>query len=508
MHMKSKMSFTLVLIGLSITTRLITFGLERESPTMHREQASPDKETLYLVEDENQRWCGYSTEAAWHSAAEKVQDHLPVAVVEYEKSRISRVQIALALEDSGIVDDYVLGAEEPNRMTRTTRNLRENFDDEQTWEIHPDRASFQERKPRTLNLQPLKDTSIAPQPTPDGIVLHTRDFEFFTLVRDRKTEILSKGFACNPLRPGQTPKPIPAMPKGSILLTVADGGAVYLDSNKVADLAPGETYQLKDLKPGLHQFRIEKPGTLPIYRLVLLPANQVIPVSLKFTNFVPAPQKMEFMHIDPGEFDMGCAPEHPACFEDNKAHHVRITKSFEIAKYVVTQAQWQEVMGGNPSYVIGPTLPVDNVSWDDAQQFLLRLTATGDGYRYRLATEAEWEFAARTVPGLFFAASLDTSAGELPNAHDSNVTSGASDAKQISANNEILEFVQDWKDDNYYKTSSVVDPKGPENGTSKVVRSGSWGYASAIGTLWGRGSATPMMNAVNYSFRCVREPLR
>jgi formylglycine-generating enzyme required for sulfatase activity len=170
--------------------------------------------------------------------------------------------------------------------------------------------------------------------------------------------------------------------------TVADGGAVYLDWEKVADLAPGETYQLKDLKSGLHQLRIEKPGTLPIYRLVLLPPDQVIPVSLKFTNFVPTPQKMEFIHVDPGEFDMGCAPVRPPCFEDNKAHHVRITKSFEIAKYVVTQAQWQEVMGGNPSYIVGPTLSVDNVSWVDAQQFLRRLTATGDGYRYRLPTEA------------------------------------------------------------------------------------------------------------------------
>src|SRR5262249_43961229 len=155
------------------------------------------------------------------------------------------------------------------------------------------------------------------------------------LVRDRKDEILNKGLACNPLRPGQTPKPIPAAPKGSIVLTVADGGAVYLDGRKVADLAPGDNYQLKDLKPGFHQFRIEKPGTLPIYRLVSLPADQVIPVSLKFTDFVPAPQKMEFIHVDPGEFDMGCAPARPACFEDNKAHHVRITKSFEIAKYVV-----------------------------------------------------------------------------------------------------------------------------------------------------------------------------
>lgn len=299
------------------------------------------------------------------------------------------------------------------------------------------------------------------------------------------------------------------LPKGSVLLSVADGGAVYLDGEKVAELQPGEkTYELKDLQAGLHQFRIEKAGALPIYRLVLLLPGQAIPLSLKFTNFAPAPQKMEFIQIEPGEFDMGCAPARPACFDDNKSHHVRITKSFEIAKYVVTQAQWQEFMGGNPSYVVGPTLPVENVSWVDAQQFLQRWTAAGDGYRYRLATEAEWEYAARTVPDLFFAASLDASVGELPGAHDSKAAGGSNGVNPLPTTDEVLEFVQDWKDDNYYKTSSVVDPKGPETGSYKVVRSGSWGNASAVGSLWGRGSATPTANAINYSFRCVRERVR
>lgn len=168
----------------------------------HREQASPNKETLYLVEDENDRWCGYSTEVAWSSAAEKVQDHVPVAVVEYEKSRISRVVVTFAGEDSETIDDYMFLAEEPNRMTRTIRNLPENFDDEQTWQIHADRVSLQRRKIRIFDLQPLKDTSFVDQPRIDDIVLHTRDFGSFTLVRDHKAEILNEGSACNPLRPG------------------------------------------------------------------------------------------------------------------------------------------------------------------------------------------------------------------------------------------------------------------------------------------------------------------
>src|ERR1700733_7102767 len=183
MHLKSMMSSTLVLIGLSATIGLITFAFGRKSPTVHLAQAPANKETLYLVEDENDRWCGYSAQAAWNSAAEKVQDHVPVAVVEYERSRISRVEITFAGEDSATTDDYMFVAGEPNRMTRTIRNLPENFDDEQTWQIQVDKAALQERKIRTLNLQPLKDTSATQPPTTDDIVLHTRDFEFFTLVR-------------------------------------------------------------------------------------------------------------------------------------------------------------------------------------------------------------------------------------------------------------------------------------------------------------------------------------
>jgi sulfatase modifying factor 1 len=136
------------------------------------------------------------------------------------------------------------------------------------------------------------------------------------------------------------------------------------------------------------------------------------------------------------------------------------------------------------------------------------LNATGDGYRYRLPTEAEWEYAARTVPSVFFAATLDGSVGELPHAHDSGAASGGNDVKQIPETHEILEFVQDLWDDNYYNSSPAVDPKGPTGGTYRVVRSGSWQYASAFGHVWGRSPANPMDNAINTSFRCVREPLR
>jgi formylglycine-generating enzyme required for sulfatase activity len=105
---------------------------------------------------------------------------------------------------------------------------------------------------------------------------------------------------------------------------------------------------------------------------------------------------IEFVKIAPGEFIMGCSTGDEACDADEKpAHRVQITKAFEIGKYEVTQAQWQAVMGSNPSTIKGDDRPVETVSKNEANDFLARLNARNDGYHYRLPTEAEWEYAAR-----------------------------------------------------------------------------------------------------------------
>ena len=128
---------------------------------------------------------------------------------------------------------------------------------------------------------------------------------------------------------------------------------------------------------------------------------------------------IEFVKIVPGEFTMGCSEGDEQCDADEKpAHRVQITKSFEIGKYELTQAQWRTVMGTNPSTIKGDNRPVETVTKLDAQDFLDRLSMRSDGYRYRLPTEAEWEYAARAGTTGPYAGSLNEIAWYAANSGD------------------------------------------------------------------------------------------
>ncbi|HET9942496.1 MAG TPA: SUMF1/EgtB/PvdO family nonheme iron enzyme, partial [Terriglobia bacterium] len=138
-----------------------------------------------------------------------------------------------------------------------------------------------------------------------------------------------------------------------------------------------------------------------------------------------------FVSIPRGEFLMGCSPTDPACYPTDygtrwgypvspnaarlKPWRVRIGKAFEIGKHEVTQAQWEAVMGTNPSYFRGADRPVEQVSWEDIQEFLKRMNARKDGYRYRLPSEEEWEYVARTGQSGPYEASIDSTAWYVEN---------------------------------------------------------------------------------------------
>ena len=105
---------------------------------------------------------------------------------------------------------------------------------------------------------------------------------------------------------------------------------------------------------------------------------------------------LEFVSIPAGEFDMG-SPSNEAgrIVNEDPVHHVKISKAFYIGKYEVAQKQWRDVMGNSPSYFKGDYLPVEQVSWNDVQEFIKKLNEKEGGSKYRLPSEAEWEYAAR-----------------------------------------------------------------------------------------------------------------
>ncbi len=219
---------------------------------------------------------------------------------------------------------------------------------------------------------------------------------------------------------------------------------------------------------------------------------------------------MEFVRIQPGEFMMGCSSGDNQCYENEKpAYRVRITKGFEMGKYEVTQAQWESVMGSNPSNFRGADRPVERVSWNDAQDFLQKLNSRQDGYRYRLPTEAEWEYAARAGTTGSYAGNLDAMAWYSINSGGQTHPVGQ---KQPNAwglydmHGNVWEWAQDWFGN--YAAAAQTDPGGPVNGQSRVQRGGCWySVVARNARVSVRGNDVPTIRNNFVGFRCVREAI-
>jgi formylglycine-generating enzyme required for sulfatase activity len=192
---------------------------------------------------------------------------------------------------------------------------------------------------------------------------------------------------------------------------------------------------------------------------------------------------MEFVLIQAGEFQMGASDGDK---DEQPVHTVRISKPFYLGKYEVTQAQWQAVMGNNPSRFTGDaTRPVENVSWEDVQEFIRRLNTKEGGATYRLPTEAEWEYAARA--GTTTAYSFGNDKGQLSQYAWYGDTSGSQTHPVgtlkpnawglYDMHGNVWEWVQDWYGP--YTAAAAVDPAGPSSGSYRVNRGGSWRYLTS-----------------------------
>ena len=190
---------------------------------------------------------------------------------------------------------------------------------------------------------------------------------------------------------------------------------------------------------------------------------------------------MKLAYIPAGTFEMGSPPEEKGRQDDELQHVVKLTRAFRIGVTEVTQSQWRAVMGSVRSNFSGDNLPVEKVSWRDSVEFCEKLSAK-EGKSYRLATEAEWEYACRAgATGRF------SGSGEIDEMgwYDGNSEGRTHQVGTKKPNAwglyDMHGNVSEWCIDYYtpdYPDVMVVDPNGASEGKYRVVRGGSWGYFS------------------------------
>jgi formylglycine-generating enzyme required for sulfatase activity len=188
---------------------------------------------------------------------------------------------------------------------------------------------------------------------------------------------------------------------------------------------------------------------------------------------------MKFAYIPAGEFMMGSPAGEKERIPDETQHRVKISKSFMLGVHEVTLAQWKTVMGDNPTQFEDPDLPVERVTWDDAVKFCQKLSEK-EGKRYRLPTEAEWEYACRAgTKTMYYAGDEEKDLAEagwyLGNAEMRTHPVGQKKPNAwglYDMHGNVLEWCGDWYGE--YAKADAVDPIGPNDGTLRVLRGGSW----------------------------------
>ncbi|HVW22231.1 MAG TPA: formylglycine-generating enzyme family protein [Opitutaceae bacterium] len=222
--------------------------------------------------------------------------------------------------------------------------------------------------------------------------------------------------------------------------------------------------------------------------------------------------RMEFVLIPAGTFEMG-SPENLGGDDESPRHAVTISRSFYLGKYEVTQEQWQAVTGANPSHFRGAGRPVESVSWNDCQKFLAQLAAR-TGRRFRLPTEAQWEYACRAgtdTPWSFGA--QDERAGDYAwcgaNSGGATHRVGAKRPNPwglYDMHGNVAEWCADVYAKHTYDGGAATDPAGPARGPSMVCRGGAWGDDSDMLRCAYRNCDGPGGATAGIGLRCVMLP--
>ena len=209
-----------------------------------------------------------------------------------------------------------------------------------------------------------------------------------------------------------------------------------------------------------------------------------------------------------GIFQMGDANGE----SDEKPVHSVSLNNFYMGKTEVTQAQWQAIMGSNPSsFKNCDQCPVESVSWNDVQEFIKKLNAK-TGKTYRLPTEAEWEYAARGGKSSTYtyagSNTVDEVAWYSSNSGSKTHPVGEKKANELGLydmSGNVWEWCQDWYADDYYAKSPSSNPPGPTTGSGRVCRGGSWYYYPAVLRVALRYGYAPSFRNYSIGFRLARQ---
>ena len=307
------------------------------------------------------------------------------------------------------------------------------------------------------------------------------------------------------------------------------GSDVYVDGVKV-----GQSPRVfNGVLVGNHNVEISKSGYATSRQTVTISEGQTASISGSLTsttsasstnalssngssqsgNTLTIPVKnginIEMVKVEAGSFNMGATPEMQDPDTDEKpVHRVTLTNNYYIGKYEVTQALWKIVMGSNPSNSKGDNLPVEKVSWDDCQDFISKLNAM-TGKRFRLPTEAEWEFAARggnKSRGYQYSGSynIDDVAGYSDNSGSKTHAVGTKQPNELGLydmTGNVWEWCQDWYDS--YSSSPQTNPIGAVSGSYRVFRGGGINSSARFCHSSIRGDYAPDFRDFNLGLRLV-----
>ncbi|MBO7392063.1 MAG: formylglycine-generating enzyme family protein, partial [Verrucomicrobia bacterium] len=236
---------------------------------------------------------------------------------------------------------------------------------------------------------------------------------------------------------------------------------------------------------------------------------------------------LDMIWIRSGTFTMGSPEDELGRYDDETQHEVTLTQGYWLGKYEVTQAQYEAVMGTNPSVTQGDDLPVQKVSWNDAMEFCATLTkierAAGrlpEGYEYTLPTEAQWEYACRagTMTALNSGKNL-SSTEKCPEMDEVGwyVGNGSNKTHPVGQklpnawglydmHGNVYEWCLDWYGEDE-PASSVTDPTGPETGSTRLIRGGCWNEVAIFCRSAFRNYTTPASSDSYIGFRVALAPV-